>query len=695
MRETNESAEPDAKSAEDSRLIKQLDKNFLCLHRQYRLGGFERNVAYTDEWRPSGDKTGLKIYDLCEYREDVIPQVRAGVITFKAAVKNLYETVLFVEGERPGIATACAILLLKCKCLIYEATDYWLHVPPELGTYFIEHAEMFPYDSAEVARKAERLNGVEFENMDERAKVIKLLLIAALCGINELYRKHGSSSYERALHLLARLDRYIEKELPRQHMQERKSYGLIGLTQYLNGRALSGKGDFIKSRKSFRRSAEAYVARLRQKEEFLRDDNITPQEYEEKLSVTVRRAALVTAFGDGYLSFVSSRLTRALESLTLARAALSRNSGRVYLTYVDMLYWACRRAQHTSNAATIEEIVRELSKCREAFRELVNGSHYFHRAGLQLALALFHRANLSPVGAAADYGEGISYLDEAIAQAGYIKNNEPRNPHLLASALVIKSRFLSSRSLPGKRASAEADRLYLSDLAEAEAAAKQAIGVSAGIREVESEAWATLGNVYMDLAEFYQGRNKDDFNAYFDLSFEALQEALKKNHGENIRIDAVCYLRLTKLCLLDPNTKILAYEYFEQWRKIEGEVEHQYWREMAQKLEGKLGGPTLLVKAWEGVGYEEWEKRLKAFLHEEALKSFVARHEGKDYTEKQLHSRLVVHLRELGYSDNKIYELIEEEELMEKVKMMRARGPEARAKKKLHSYITEPPKPIK
>lgn len=696
MRESSESTKPESASAEDSPLIKQLDKNFLCLHRQYRLGRFEGNVAYTDKWRPSEAKTDLEIYDLCEEHEDVgRPQVKAGVVTFKAAVKNLYETVLFVEGREPSISTSHAVLLLKCKCLIYEAADYWLHVPPELGTYFIEHAEKFPQDPAEVVREAEHLNGRGFENADERGKVIKLLLIAALCGINELYRKHGSASYERALHLLARIDRYIEKELPRQHLRERKSYGLIGLTQYLSGRALSGKGDFTKSRKAFRRSAEAYVARLRQKEEFLCDDDITAQEYEEKLSVTVRRAALVTAFGDGYLSFVSSRLTRALESLTLARAALSRNSGRVYLTYVDMLYWACRRAQHTSDAAIIDETVRELGKCREAFRELVNGSHYFHRAGLQLALALFHRARLSPARAAVDYRDGMSYLEEAIAQAEHIRNNEPRNPHLLASALVIKSRFLSARSLPGKRAGAEANRHYLSDLAEAEATAKRAIDVSAGIREVESEAWAILGNVYMDSAEFYQGRNKDDFNAYFDLSLEALQEALKKNHGENIIIDAVCYLHLTKLCLLNPHTKILAYEYFEQWREIEGEVEHQYWREMAQELEGKLGGPVLLVKAWEGLSYEEWEKRLRAFLHEESLKSFVARHAGKDYTERYLHSRLVVHLRELGYSDNKIYELIEEEELMEKVNIMRARGPVAHAKKRLHSYIKEPPKPTK
>jgi len=696
MSETNESSETESSSAGAARLSKQLEKNYLCLHRQYRLGGFERNVAYTDKWRPEEPPHNIVFYDLCELREDTEqPQSNAGLISFKQAVENLYEMILFVERERPDFVAVHEVLLLKCKCLIYEATDYWLHVPPELGTFFIWHAEKFPRDPAEVALVAERLNGAKFENRDERGKVIKLLLIAALCGVNELYRKHGSSFYNIALQLLSKIEHYIEKGLPHQHVRERQSYGLIGLTQYLTGRAYSAKGDFAKSRKAFRRSAEAYVARLRQKEEFLRNDNISPQEYEEKVSVTLRRAALVTAFGDGYLSFVSSRLTRALESLTLARAALSRNSGRVYLTYVDMLYWACRRAAHTNDAATIEDVVRELGKCRETFRELVKGSHYYHRAGLQLALALFYRAKLSPTTAEVDYQDGMNYLAEAIEYAGYIRDNEPRNPHLLASALVTKSRFLSSRPRPSKRAREKAFLLHLSNLAEAEAAAKLASDVSTGIREVKSEACATLGDVYADYAEFYQGRDRGQFNTYFDRSLEALQEALKENHGENIRIDGVCYLRLTKLFLLNPNVNIRAYEYFEQWRHISGEVEHAYWKKMAVELEGKLKGPVLLVKAWETLDYAKWENRLRTFLHEESLKSFVERHEGKDYSDNQLHSRLVVHMRELGYSDNKIYELIEDEELMEKVKRMRARGLEPRAKKKLRSYTKKQPGPVK
>lgn len=33
-------------------LVDQLDKNYNCLHGQYRLGGFERLVPYVRKWQP-------------------------------------------------------------------------------------------------------------------------------------------------------------------------------------------------------------------------------------------------------------------------------------------------------------------------------------------------------------------------------------------------------------------------------------------------------------------------------------------------------------------------------------------------------------------------------------------------------------------------------------------------------------------
>jgi hypothetical protein len=265
-----------------------------------------------------------------------------------------------------------------------------------------------------------------------------------------------------------------------------------------------------------------------------------------------------------------------------------------------------------------------------------------------------------------------------------LRDGEFRNPHLLAAALVIRSRFLSARYRADDPSTAQ---LYSEALAGAEAAALRACEVSVGMREIESESWATRGDVYSDLAQLHKGR-KERFYLYFDKALAALRRALKENAGENIRIDAVCYLRLTKLCLLNANTKILAHQYFEEWKKIEPGVESDYWKVMAVGLEGKLGGPALLVKAWESLRYEKWEKRLAEFLLEEALKNFVAAHEGNSYKDEKLEALLRDHLRlTIGYGDRKVALLIKDRELVARVKRMRARPAEARPKQRRKSFI--------
>jgi hypothetical protein len=290
-----------------------------------------------------------------------------------------------------------------------------------------------------------------------------------------------------------------------------------------------------------------------------------------------------------------------------------------------------------------------------------------------LALALYYRAKLSASETSADYDEGISYLNDAINYAKYKIDAEPRNPHLLAAVLVTKSRYLSSRYRPGKDADGKTAHQHLSELTEAEMVAIEACDVSVGIREMESEAWSTLGDVYIDLAHLHK-RHKEKFYTYFDKSLEALRRALAENHGENIRIDAVCYLRLTKLCLLNRNTKILAYEYFEQWKKIENEVEHEYCKVMGRELQKKMSGPVLLIKAGRSLNYDQWEKKLSQFLLEEALKKFVAAHEGKDYKPDKLQNLLATHLRiEMGYGKSKVSQLIKDKELMKEIGRMRAR----------------------
>lgn len=181
-----------------AQLIQRLERNYLCLHRHYRLGGFERPVGYLHKWRPDEARTNVEFYELCDQEIAKHDEAKAGDISFQAAINDLYQLVLYIESEQQETAVIEGVLLLRCKCLIYEATDYLLDVPAALGSYFIDIAENFPHRTRDVERQAEDLNGGIFTNKDERE----------------------------------RLNRFVIEELPSQHEEERQSFGLLGLAQY-------------------------------------------------------------------------------------------------------------------------------------------------------------------------------------------------------------------------------------------------------------------------------------------------------------------------------------------------------------------------------------------------------------------------------------------------------------------------------
>jgi hypothetical protein len=644
----------------DDILIKRLEQMYLYLHRQYRLGNFEKPIGYACRWHQGSDE----FHELCDEQESA----KAGTIHFTAAIQDLHRLTLHIDEGRNELAEANAVLMLRCRCLIYEATDYLLEVPDDLAKYFTEYAERFVCQAWAAEQAAEKLNRKPkpFLTKDDRTNVMKLQLIAALCGANEIYRRHDGASYDTSHRILEDINRFVSTELPLQHERRRESFGLQGLSNYLIGRVLSRKGRFGESLIAFRRSAEAYLSRLRQKEEFYQRGRISLERYEEKVSVTVRRAALVAAFGDGYHYFVNGQLSRAMESLTLARAALTGNSGDVYLSYVDMLYWACKRAANSSDIDVINQCVAELTKCRTRFRELIPHSHYFHRAGIQLALALFFRAKLRNSDSRNDFELGLQYLDEAIAYAQGRNIRRHRNTHLLATALALKSRYLSSRYEKSKKPrKSVVDHRYLE---EARIVACQAEQASEGMKMLRGEVLATLADVYIDLAEVHIRYHKDDFQYYFDSALHALKDALEHNGGENMRNDAVCFLRLTKLYLLNPTTLSSAHDSFERWLRISNRVEHDYCQTLAQQLEKELHTPVLMIDPWKNTKYAYWNDKLFDFLLDEALKKFANKHRQHKLKPKQLRSKLGIHLRlELGYGNTKVGKLIRDHDLEARV----------------------------
>ena len=390
----------------------------------------------------------------------------------------------------------------------------------------------------------------------------------------------------------------------------------------------------------------------------------------------------MAAFGDGDYYFVSGQLSRALESLSLARAALTGNAGQVYLIYVEMLYWASHRAAKSSDLETIEECVRELGACRESFGKLTPDSPYFHRAGIQLALALLCRAKLTASASGSDYEEGLRCLEDAQLYSNQrTANRDFLNPSLLAAALIAKSRYFRFRYRDCvESGKPELGYHYLED---AELAAKQAQLAVPGMRMMQSEASAMLGEVFTDQAELALGQSSESFRKRFSTALDTLQCALAENRGQNLRNEAICLLRLTRLCLLSPHTEVAARDYFAKWKQIENQVEHDYCKTLAIELEAKFNPRDFVMKITESLNVRDWENKLEGLLIHEALKEFVAKDIMHRRQPKALKHTLKLYLEQkLGYASTKINDLIKERDLLMKVSEMKMQAREIKAEGK-------------
>ena len=647
-------------------VTKLLADNYSCLHSMYRRGEFEGSVGVADKVSSGESRKFYVLY--CQEKTDV-----ATSVSFEAAIDNFDLLIKYVEEQRASVSQIAGPLILRSKCLIYEAYDYQGWIPAELEDYFMRQTKTFSLKSRprEMEEWAEQVNGGrEYDSQDQRTGVIKYLLIAALLGVNSYIRRH--SEYRRALNQLDRIYEYAVVELPRQHEEPRESFGVMALSLYLKGRVLLALGAFAQSRVAFSQSAEAYVNRLRQKEEFWHTRRIKEEtEFREKVSVTLRRAALVTAFGDGYLSFINSEITRALESFTLARAALSQNSGRLFLAFVDTRFLACKRAALSSDKAEIEKVVDGLESCRKTLETLANNTRYYLRCSVELSLALYYKSKFESPGPNASYDRAMELLESVIEQVKADGGGESKNPHLLSDARIYKSYLLRSRFRSHKRTEQQA--AHIGELYKAIEEAKLACAVadSHGTALLKSEAYAALGAAYTDMVIFLQKRRQDSPNE-FAKAFQALQTAIQEN-PENVRLEAASNLRLTRLCLLNENTSIMAHEYFEQWRKLENKVEHAYLKDMAADIEKRLRSPYHLVKPGKRLEFNGERERLKAFLQDIAMKRFATNllgtSYGRDISDEHLKSQFEQFLKaNTDIHPSSVTRMVESDGLLAKLK---------------------------
>jgi len=346
------------------------------------------------------------------------------------------------------------------------------------------------------------------------------------------------------------------------------------------------------------------------------------------------------------------------------------------LLYVDVLYWSCRRAVYSSDETHLELIIDNMTACREEICSLLPDSDYAHRTGLELALTLYYRGKIAHQNGDLESGErcykrGVELLDPAISFG-----KEHKNPHLHADGLIIRSHlFRLGFRLHRTRVASEHDQA-LAILLRALEDAEEAVGLSANLPALASDAFMAQGAVETILAEFYGEGEK--FRRQYNKARGSFNLALSRNRDENLRVEAEAHLRLAKLSLLDVDSEGFAYSHFNKWEEVGKRVEHEYCREMARKVWPGIQqkGPYLILRARDILDHHELNERIKDFSIKAMLFELVADHEGKSfaYDDKKWKELLKEALEsKLGYQKSQIHSLMKDKNLrlIERIKEMR------------------------
>ncbi|MGC2236282.1 MAG: hypothetical protein WA584_08980 [Pyrinomonadaceae bacterium] len=493
-------------------------------------------------------------------------------------------------------------LINRTHILAYEISDYFLATPHNLAYWFHNTAnDIMNLSDINKFIKAKYSLVPDKTLMSELTKDCSLIVLFAA---NDFYRRHNADSYENARQLLKFLKEKVIDLKTKDNKGMLRNLALSGLFYYIKGRVDFARSNFKESAQDFRKSTEFYLLKLTQDELKYQKEIIKPDEFRNSKILSMRRIALTSILGSGFQALVESRVSEALQLAMLAKSVLVTNSGIVYKTYAELIYQSARRAYHSSDSNIIFDVINKINECRNIFINLVPKSHYIHRAGIELSLALHYLAramdqgndnilkmqvtslikqqleNFPDLAAECEgksirekiYSAALRYLEEAI------KFTENKNNRLKCETLTISSHLLRLKSNP--------------NLTESLKNAEKSMEFSEGMGQIFCEAKIAVGAVLAALIDKKRSTEKNkraNTSARADYTKACLQfeEVLRINNGANHRISAVAYLQLAE-CYLKMDRISLARHFFQQWEKIKGHVEHEYVHQKASEIQQRL-----------------------------------------------------------------------------------------------------------
>jgi hypothetical protein len=587
--------------------IDSLKSNYRYLFGLYRRSQFETSV--------DRNKFHFQRPDLEATQDKTAP-------TIKPAADDLYSLACSMEEdfiankEQPDLAAqeTLAEFILRSKVLSYEIDDYFLIVPSAKSERLIQKAEEISQDLPGYF-----MGHYGFvDSRDKQRRIKEYLLLTALCGINELYRRHHVNDYRKGIEQGKRVLSFINKEF----MPPRSGLGIRGLCHYILGRLSLALGNYQDATSHFRHSVEDYSERVRvktkrfkQREDGLAmDERNSPsflqdkEEFEASRSATLRRCALAASFGNAYLSLIFGKVGEAVNLSALSRSILRQNCGEVYMAYADLIYWSSKRAEGSDDSDNLKNVIIGLLRCRRTFRLYVPDAHYIHQAGIQLGIAYHYLAKLRPEKQAVYYHRAVAFLESALAFAKEEVDGRWRNQRMLAEARVILSHLLCHL---------EADKLEL-----ALEMATEALEVSKGLAQYTCESFLAQGAVYSVMA--YKISEQEERAKKINAARECIIKALKHNGGTNARIKAACYLRLADLSFLQGDPSEARY-FYEKWLVVKGSVEHDFLNKWGEKIHEKLliTNDHLYVDADISFNTNYWKVKVEEYLMYAAIRELA------------------------------------------------------------------------
>lgn len=717
--------------------IQVVKNNYIVLNNLYKQGKFEDRVETTENSQDISkfhyfptDKLELKQKFASSANE--LRGSERNPQDLQWATRNLREQAQFLFEHYYSFSDENIVTVILCYyriiSLSYEVNDYFLDVSDDTSDFLIGLTDEITVD---IKTYVAQFKSFFPEGSENYLELTKQILIVVLCGVNEFYRKHR---YDDGLEKTKIVKQFIADHSIKFDELKERWHGLRGLCSFIMGKIYTSTSKFAEAETEFNSSVEAYSKSIWQKEQMfskeqaktskagkkLHKESEHKREHEISRSVALRRIGLVTSFGNAFQSLVLGKVKDAIYLSSVARGIVNWNTGKIWSAYVDLIYFSAKRAENSSNIAILLEIKNNLSRCFEIFVNLIPDGHYKNRALFQIALvnhymARWHKEkgqDLDKSGkkeqALNEFKRAEDYWNEASENLSTTIDDDKLklNKRLRAESAAILGHTLSNLGLLAG--------IFQNDgtgkFREAEEILEKAWEESAEYSQIQCEVGLAKAAVSKAYIEYFQNdfsnsknllgstrfaeriwskEEVEKINEAYKNSFQVLHEVLFLNNNSSIRIQATAFLRLAEVALMRELTRNQAYEYFDQYKKISSQVEHEFCHRWAHELEGKiLESFTFTIKPGVTFNKEELEDKKNQYFVDYAVyhaaieieKDFF---EGKinksssisSYLRRELerHCNLDSKAIENLYSEHKIFEKVRQisphaKDLKEKLK---------------------------